>query len=643
MKLGVSYYPELIAPEEWTRDLEAMREASLTLLRIIEFAWSALEPREGEYRFAWLDQFLDLAHAHGFEVILCTPTATPPPWLLTQFPEILLTPRDGRARTPGGRRDCDTDSFIYREFCGTIARRLGERYGAHPAVIGWQIDNELIGPEMAPPEVHTRDGQFRFRHFLKSKYGSVEALNAAWGTRFWSGEFSDWGEITTPQNPRSTMAHVLDYGRYFTASQVEFIAFQRDALRAVIDPRQWITTNSTGVFSRTLDHVEYAHAVDICGWDAYFGAAGNPYPEAFAALAHDLFRAAKRVPFWIFETNAVALPEQTNAAFWGEMIARGAAAIIPWHWREHRAGAENRSGAICDYDGRPDPARIEFLRGFAARPELTETLPSTFPPAPAAIVWSPDEVRAQNSPDPYLRWPVNYLDALIAAYEPARRLGIFTDAIRLGDDLTPYKLLLMPSHRIFEKKNAARLIEWVRTGGVLVATAKTAHLDEHGVFFRTPGEPLRELLGFEVRRDSRGNEEPSIAWGDDRFRSLAHFEHVESVADDVEVLAHFESKPFAAEPAVLARRFGAGHLFYAAATSRELNEKLLRLASEKAGLEIIAPPEGVIVLPHLTKPNRRWIFNYSTKPRQWSGATVPPRDFIIAAHPQQSPTPCKTL
>ncbi len=242
-------------------------------------------------------------------------------------------------------------------------------------------------------------------------------------------------------------------------------------------------------------------------------------------------------------------------------------------------------------------------------------------------MWSPDEVRAENTPDPYIRWPAKYLELLVTTYEPARRLGIPTDAIRLGDDLGPYRLLILPSHRIFDMANAPRLLDWVRDGGVLVATAKTAHQDLHGVYFGTPGGPLRELLGFEVRRDVRATEEPIIVWGDERYQALAHFEQIESVEPDTEVLANFDGGLLHGRPAVLSRPFGRGHLFYAAAVSRDLIARLLVLGAAKAGIETFSAPDGLVILPQPGDAGSYWIFNDSAEEKESRGISVPARDF----------------
>ena len=428
MKLGVSYYPEITPEAEWPTDLRHMREAGLTIIRMAEFAWSALEPREGVYEFSWLDRFLDLAHANGLQIILCTPTATPPAWLGTQYPEVYVELADGSRRRHGGRRDMDLDNEIYRHFCVQITTRLGERYGKHPAVIGWQLDNELFGVEGPdlPPGCHTRASTFRFRQYLKRVHGDLATLNARWGTRCWSQEYSEWGQIETPRHPRATLGQWLDYLRWFNESLAGFLRLQAEALRPLIEPRQFITHNSTAIFDRAIDHIALGEAMDVVGWDAYFGAAGSPHRESFTALAHDLFRSAKQAPFLVLETGAMPPHTGRAPAFFAEMRAHGAEMAILWHWRGHRAGPERHLETVCDHAGRPWEDRVAILRALAKRPELSAPLPKTYPRRKAAIFFSADCVADFLSPNPYVKRPrpFAYLHTLVETYHAFRRLGV---------------------------------------------------------------------------------------------------------------------------------------------------------------------------------------------------------------------------
>ncbi len=637
---GCSYYPELVPENEWEADLDSMRSLGLSVLRLWEFAWSSLEPREGVYAWDWADRFLDLAAQKGFQFVICTPTATPPRWLSTQYPEIFLTTRAGDQRKPGGRRDVDVDSPIYRHFAAQIARAMGERWAQNPAVLGWHIDNELMGPEMAPAEAHSSAATFGFRQWLKAKYGTVENLNRAWGTAFWSDAISDWGEIGLPENPRATSGHVLDYSRYFSHSLREFLRLQAEELREVAAPHQWISTNATAIFDRGIDHAHLAEPLDVTGWDAYFGAAGRPHPEAFAALAHDWFRSMKGKPFWIFETGS-SLNEHTGA-FWAEMRARGAAGVLFWHFRGHRAGAE-QGMAFADCAGQVAPERAALMRRIAERPEWREALPETFAPHKTAFVFSPDCVRVEKSGDPWRKFPFSYLEATIRAYVPLRRHGVGCDVLRpedLSEKLEGRRLLVMPSLRLLSRENAGILRSWVEKGGVLLASAKTAHQDEAGVLYTHLGEPLAELLGFSLDAHSSKNlsseGEVSVEMADGAsFKSAPFCDWV--TPNGAEVLGRFVGDPLDGWPAALQHSVGMGNVFYAAGCGIELSAFLLRGAAQIAGVEWFENPfEDVGLTPHWTGQGM-WIFNYSDQRRQLGEVSVAPGDFTLALNFGQTP------
>lgn len=627
---GCSYYPELVCETVWETDLDTMRGLDLSVLRLFEFAWSSLEPREGVYDFDWADRFLKLAASKGFQLVICTPTATPPRWLSTQYPEIFLTTRAGDHRKPGGRRDVDVDSPIYRHFSAEIARKMGKQWGHNSAILGWHLDNELIGPEMAAPEAHSRAATFGFRQWLKAKYQTPENLNAAWGNAFWSDSISDWGEIGLPENPRATSGHVLDYARYFSHSLAEYLRLQAEALRAIVTENQWISTNATAIFDRGIDHALLAEPLDVAGWDAYFGAAGRPFPAAFTALAHDWFRSMKQRPFWIFETG-YKMSEQTPA-LWAEMRARGAAGVLFWHFRAHRAGAE-QGPRFADFAGHVAPQRAAILQKIAARPEWNEPLPETFSPREVGFVFSPDCVRVENSGDPYRQFPFRYLDAVIRAYLPLWRHGVGCDVLRPEDfaaKLDGLRLLILPSVRLLSREQGDHLARWVENGGVLLASAKTAHQDEHGVFYPDLGEPLLDVLGF--RFDARssqnvmGDLSVEMASGE-RFEAENYAEWIEPKG--AEVLGCFKGGELDGWPAAFHHSFGKGEVFYAAMVSVELNAELVRRAAQRAGVKWHQNPFGDVGLtPHFSG-EKLWVFNYSSEPQQWQNYTLAPGDFVL--------------
>lgn len=612
MIFGTSYYPEITPESEWERDLLAMRECGLGIVRVLEFAWSAIEPREGVYDFDWVDRFFALAEKLGLQSVICTPTATPPAWLTTQYPDVLVTRRDGTRRVHGGRRDVDLDNEIYRHFCTQITRSLGQRYGRCESIVGWQIDNELIGPEGEPPESHSVATTFRFRQYLKQTHRDLATLNRRWGTRFWSQEYSDWGEITTPQNPRTTLGHVLDFSRYFSQSIADFVDSQARALRDVISQNQWISHNSTAIFDRGIDHVQLARSLDVAGWDAYPGAAGRPYPHVFASMAHDLFRTAKQKPFWVLETS----PLRDNApdAHYAQMFARGASAALMWHWREHPANAEYESDVFCDYAGRPDPSRVARLQRLTSR---LCRMPTVARPARVAVMFCPDCARVGLTPDPYMqnamRQRVSYSRVLVETYRTLWRRGIPTDVVQPDCDLDAYQLLVLPSARLLSNETCDRITRFVARGGTLLAVAKTAHQDQWATYTPSPAERLRDVLGFSIRRNLNLPADTLLGakWDDQIIECLPHAERV--YPETAQVLATFcDNMPaLASAPAALVNRHGDGHCFYAAACSEGIIDRLLQQACGRSCTpyyEPIGPDVGL--LPHDDGVSV-WIFNFS--------------------------------
>ncbi len=621
MRFGTSYYPELIDETEWGRDLDLMRASGLDHLRILDFAWSAIEPREGVYDWGWLDRFVALAHARSFGLIMCTPTATPPAWLARQYPEIMLAGRDLQPRAWGNRREADVESPIYRDFSAGIAAAMGARYGAHPAVLGWQIDNELVGSELLHPENHSRVAQWRFRAFLKRQHDDLATLNRRWGMRFWNQEFSDWGEVDTPHHDRPCLGHWLDYCRHFSESQRDYIACQAAALRPHLAPGQWISHNSTAIFDRGIDHRVYAEAIDLVGWDGYAGAAAGRVgieKPAFTALAHDLFRSTLRKPFWVFETGPMG-GDHTPAVM-AEMAVRGAAGICFWHWRGHRAHVEKGCSTFCDVAGRPIPERLAALRALVDEP-LLKNLPAPVVQAPVALLFCPDGVRHDMQPNPYRKHGVDWQLKAVAAWAGAlRRIGVAVDVVRPGEPLKDYKVIVSPSPLVLGEAEAAIIAQAVRRGAVFAGSARSAHLDVWGGYRNDLGSPLAEVLGTTWPRDEQAPAGSIALWAGERIPVETWAEHVTAI--DGEVLARIDGGAWNGCIAAYRRRCGDGTAIYLPCWSTRLCELAALVACRAAGLAAHEPVSGLGRAPD---PLGRgtWTFNDGSDPLQVDGQPLP--------------------
>ena len=380
IKLGVDYYPEHWPEAGWANDARLMREAGLNVVRIAEFAWTRMEPQEGHFEFDWLDRAVQTLADAGLQVILGTPTCTPPAWLVRKYPDILQQDAVGHLRQFGSRRHYCANSPIYREKTETIVRRMAERYAAHRGVTGWQIDNEFGLHDTA--RCYCPRCKAAFRRWLQTRYGSIEALNEAWGAVFWSQEYSDWSEIEPPMLTvtEPNASQVLDYYRFSSDSWVDYEKFQMDLLRKY-SPGKPITHNFMGNFSE-LDYHDLAQPVDWVSWDSYPAGydekmddrgyepdeprpaslafdAGDPY---ITGWCHDIMRGLKQSPFWVIEQQCgnvnwadynTAVRANTVRLWTWHALASGADGVVYFNFRACRFAQEQRvfcAGEMLDWE-----------------------------------------------------------------------------------------------------------------------------------------------------------------------------------------------------------------------------------------------------------------------------------------------------
>ena len=245
--VGVCYYPEHWPEEMWESDLTRMLAAGITVVRVAEFAWSKVEPREGEFTFDFFQRFLDLCEKCGMKVIFGTPTATPPAWLTRKYPEVLNSTMEGVLYRHGGRRHYNYNSPVYRRLCARIVEQIASRYGQHPAIVGWQIDNEL---NCETDEFHSEADGNAFRQYLRKKFGTLDALNKAMGTTFWNQTYTHWAEVDVPRLTPGTgrNPHIMvEYIRFVSESAISFCEMQAAILRLWRKEGDFITTN--GLFA----------------------------------------------------------------------------------------------------------------------------------------------------------------------------------------------------------------------------------------------------------------------------------------------------------------------------------------------------------------------------------------------------------
>jgi beta-galactosidase len=476
MKLGVCYYPEHWPERQWTEDAARMKALGLSLVRIGEFAWSRIEPEPGQYDWDWLDRAIETLAQAGLEICLGTPTATPPKWLIDAHPDILPCDAHGRPRTFGSRRHYSFSSKTYRRESARIVEAMAQRYGNHPAVTWWQTDNEYGCHNTV--ESNDPDARSAFRAWLADLYGEIGALNAAWGTVFWSQEYRSFDEVDPPlatvtePNP----SHVLDW-RCFSSDQVaDYNAMQVEILRRHA-PNATLTHNFMGHFTE-FDHYPVAEQVDVSTWDSYplgfleqawwdnqtkLTHMRTGHPD-FAAFHHDLYRGTGRGRFGVMEQqpgpvnwaryNPAPLPGMVR--LWSlEAYAHGAELVSYFRWRQAPFAQEQMHAGLNRPDLSPDVASIEAAA--VVEDMATFGTPAAPQKAKVALVYDYESHWVvQTQPQGKSFW---HQELVFLFYTALRRFGLDVDIIPIDADFSDYELITVPCQPMLNGGDVTRLIE----------------------------------------------------------------------------------------------------------------------------------------------------------------------------------------
>lgn len=500
---GASYYPETWPRESVSEDIRHMKELSMNVVRMAEFSWSKMEPREGEYDFEWLRSIMDELHEHGISVILGTPTATPPAWLWEKHPEIGQLDEDGRRKYHGARKSYDYNNQVYQHYVVRIVSEMAKALGSHPALIGWQTDNEL---SMKPD--YSQSTKVLFQNWLREKYGTIENLNQIWATDLWSQTYQRFDQIPLPRS--WTWHHPslqLEWKRFQSESVVNFQAIQLTAIRQYSDrpvthdsmPGQ--ATNYEDLF----EDLDFMAVNNYHSFEAYDRVLSN----------YDRMRGFKKGMHWLFETapnnsgggakgNTWFLHQpdgSMHAALWMNYALGGQGAIF-WLWRQHRAGQEMPHGSILNAWGKP-VANYDDLKQLGADLQKSSDFLLHAPVTPAEIgIFYDHEADMGLRIEQYANDIRYYTDWTYRFYLALQDQHLHRDVLMPGADLDGYKLLYLPLLPMISDDLRARLKTWVENGGTLILGPMTGYRTEYWTAFtdHAMGE-IAEWSGIEV--DSR--------------------------------------------------------------------------------------------------------------------------------------------
>ncbi|MEL6244871.1 MAG: beta-galactosidase [Pseudomonadota bacterium] len=486
MQLGVCYFPEHWPEAMWAEDAARMVDAGLSLVRIGEFAWSRYEPEPECFDFGWYERALETLHAAGLKVIACTPTATPPKWLIDRHPDILAHDRRGTPRKFGSRRHYCFSSPTYRSESQRITRALAERFGEHPAITAWQTDNEYGCHDTT--QSYSPAARDAFRLWLAERYGDIAGLNTAWGNVFWSMEYRSFDEIDLPMQAVTELnpSHVMAFKRFSSDQVRAFNAEQIDILRN-LSPGRKIIHNFMG-FVTDFDHHAVGADLDVASWDAYplgfleqffFSnedkarrmRVGHPDLLAFH---HDLYRGCS--PEWaVMELQPGPVnwaahnpaPLQGAVELWAlEALAHGASFVSWFRWRQAPFAQEQMHAGLLRPDSAPAPALDEARAVADLIPALQDSVTQSAPVAllfDYADIWS---IQTQPQGASF-----NAHEHVFSWYAALRRLGFDVDILNPDADLTGYSVVCAPqsvhltdAHVTALEQSGATLVFGPRTG-----------------------------------------------------------------------------------------------------------------------------------------------------------------------------------
>jgi len=563
---GGDYNPEQWPEAVWAQDVALMKEAGVNLVSIGIFSWSLLEPREGEFDFGWMDRLFELLHAAGIRIDLGTPTASPPAWFFHTYPQARVVNREGVPLGFGSRGMVSPSSPDYRRLSTRIARELARRYGGHPALALWHVHNEYGAPVS---ECYSPTSSAAFRRWLAERYGSLGALNEAWGTAFWGQRYGEWDHISAPAAAPSVVnpAQRLDFARYTSDALLECFIAERDAIRAE-SPDVPITTNFMAGAGPSVDLWRWGREVDIVSNDHYL-AADDPRNHVGLAMAADLTRSVAGGRPWILmehSTSGVTWQPRNVAKRAGEMrrnalshLGRGADAIMFFQWRASRSGAEKFHSAMLPHAGTSSRIWSEVRELGGELGALAELRGSTVR-AEAALLWDWQSFWAQD-----LEWrpseDVSHRERIGAYHDRLWRDGVTTDFAHPEADLSRYRLVIAPASYMLTAAAAENLRRYVERGGTLVVSFFSGIVDENdavhvGGFLAL----LRAVLGLTVEEflPLRAGERIHLDVGE--LVGDVWADHI--VPDGAQTVARYLDGPAAGGVAITRNRLGAGSAWY---------------------------------------------------------------------------------
>jgi beta-galactosidase len=610
IRYGGDYNPEQWPEPVWREDVALMREAGVDLVTVGVFSWATIEPEPGARDFGWLDRVLDLVHSAGIDVCLATPTASPPPWLGHRHPETLPVDFDGRRLSYGSRNQFCPSSPVYREHALALVDDLARRYADHPAVVLWHVGNEFC--EVCHCDVTAA----HFRTWLRSRHGSLDGLNSAWHTSFWSQRYGSWDEVVPPRRAPYLInpGQRLDFRRFCSDALLECFLAEKAVLRR--HSALPVTTNFMGL-DQPMDYWELARHEDVVSHDWYPDPA-DPTAHVKSALSFDLMRSLAGGPWMLMEqsTSAVNWRGRNSPKPAGQLraqsvqaVARGSDAVCFFQWRASRGGAEKYHSGMVPHAG-PDSRVFREVVSLGADLDRLAPVAGGAVAASVAVVldwesWWAASLDAHPSDD------FDLLSRVRDFYEPLFDLGVTVDFRPASADFSAYALVVVPN--LYLVRDASPLVSYVEGGGTLVMGFFSGVVDEHDrVHLGGYPAPFRSVLGLRIEEMAPLQAGEVLACSSEALGSFtADFWYDDLRAEGAEVVASLAD---GGVPVVLRNAFGSGVAWYVAtrpepAAMRRLMDRVVSeagvtpvLRDVPPGVEAVRRGEALFLVNHGVAP-----------------------------------------
>ncbi len=587
---GAAYYTEYMPYERLEQDVQLMQQAGINVVRIGESSWGLWEPADGRFEFAWMDRVVNRMHKAGIKVIMGTPTYSIPAWLYKKHPEVLVTTLDGRPSSYGIRQNTDLANPTYRFYCERVIRKIVQHYKDHPAIIGYQIDNET-----RPAGAANHDVQVGFVDYLRKRFKSIDRLNEVWGLNYWGQRLYDWTEVP-PRDGIINPGWKLEWERYQQWLVTDFLNWQAAIVNEYKRPDQFVTQDFAGPPRPYANEVEVSGALDIVAANPYHDTQER-YDGETTSFAGDYARSLKQTNYLVTETNAQTIGWDSKGQYPpydGQLrldvythIASGANMVEYWHWHSIHYGQETYWKGVLSHDLEPNRAYAEVGRIAHELQRIGPQIVNTKRPNQVAVLYSNDSYHGIEFMPFSDR--ANYRTVLTDMYRALYKLNVGTDIIFPNStSLSDYRVIVVPPLYVASDEVLNRLVNYVRAGGHVVMGLKSGFCNEYSTvrWSMAPG-PLRKAAGFRYQEFSnlrvplelKGD--PFHAGADNRVSDWAEM----LILEGAQPLAYYDHPFFGKYPAITQNQFGNGTLTYGGTVlSEKLQEGVLLHVLKLAGL-----------------------------------------------------------